>query len=208
MLARRRRGPRRRGGSGRAPSRRWRSPSRCSPATTTPAPTSSPTGSAVAVEAGCGGLVCAAADLRRGPRRWRPRCCGSCRASGPPAAPTPRPGPRRRRRPEALAAGADLLVIGRAVTQADDPAAAAAEVAAAVGRVTLRTIRSRGTPREGADMASPPSLTQRHSATPPSRRPARPGAARAELKEKLKMGSVTLAEVLERGRRRRRRSAR
>ncbi|MEI2697971.1 MAG: orotidine 5'-phosphate decarboxylase / HUMPS family protein [Microthrixaceae bacterium] len=33
---------------------------------------------------------------------------------------------------EAVANGADLLVIGRAVTKADDPAAAAAAIAAAV----------------------------------------------------------------------------
>lgn len=81
---------------------------------------------ALAVEAGCGGIVCAAADVRDA-KELAPRLVTvvpGIRPSGSDAhdqarAATPR---------EALDAGADVLVIGRAVTQADDPAAAAAAV--------------------------------------------------------------------------------
>lgn len=77
----------------------------------------------VAVEAGCGGIVCAASDLKdireMAPRTLRVvpgiRAAGGNRHDQPKAV-TPA---------EALQAGADLLVIGRAVTEADDPAAAA-----------------------------------------------------------------------------------
>ncbi len=77
----------------------------------------------VAVEAGCGGIVCAASDLKdireMAPRTMRVvpgiRAAGGDRHDQPKAV-TPA---------EALQAGADLLVIGRAVTQASDPAAAA-----------------------------------------------------------------------------------
>ncbi len=77
----------------------------------------------VAVEAGCGGIVCAASDLKdireMAPRTLRVvpgiRAAGANRHDQPKAV-TPA---------EALQAGADLLVIGRAVTEADDPAAAA-----------------------------------------------------------------------------------
>ncbi len=76
-----------------------------------------------AVEAGCGGIVCAASDLKdireMAPRTLRVvpgiRAAGANRHDQPKAV---TPG-------EALQAGADLLVIGRAVTEADDPAAAA-----------------------------------------------------------------------------------
>jgi orotidine-5'-phosphate decarboxylase len=86
-----------------------------------------------ALEGGCGGLVLAATDLADRPRA-RP-------------GPAPRrarhpPGGIARARPGALgnapeqpsADGADLLVIGRAVTAADDPAASAAGIAASVAR--------------------------------------------------------------------------
>jgi orotidine-5'-phosphate decarboxylase len=81
-----------------------------------------------AVEAGCGGLVCAASDVREA-RQYAPRLrivVPGIRPSGAPAhdqarAATPR---------DAVEAGADLLVIGRAVTAADDPVAAAAAIAA------------------------------------------------------------------------------
>ena len=76
-----------------------------------------------AIEAGCRGVVCAAADLRDvfdyAPRMLkvvpgiRP---GGVDADDQARAATPK---------EALDAGADLLVVGRAVTRADDPAAAA-----------------------------------------------------------------------------------
>ena len=80
----------------------------------------------VAVEAGCGGIVCAASDLKdireMAPRTRRVvpgiRAAGAERHDQPKAV-TPS---------EALGAGADVLVIGRAVTLADDPAAAASEL--------------------------------------------------------------------------------
>jgi orotidine-5'-phosphate decarboxylase len=78
----------------------------------------------LAAEAGCGGLVCAAKDLV------------DARTAGPaPRADRARdpawPAPRRTTRPraatpgDAMGQGADLLVIGRTVTAAPDPAAAA-----------------------------------------------------------------------------------
>jgi len=78
----------------------------------------------IAVDAGCGGIVCAARDLKdigeMAPRTKRVvpgiRAAGGDRHDQPKAV-TPN---------EALDAGADLLVIGRAVTLADDPQAAAA----------------------------------------------------------------------------------
>ena len=77
----------------------------------------------IAVEAGCGGIVCAASDLKdigeMSPRTLRVvpgiRAAGADRHDQPKAV-TPA---------AALEAGADLLVIGRAVTSAQDPAAAA-----------------------------------------------------------------------------------
>ncbi|NNF52838.1 MAG: orotidine-5'-phosphate decarboxylase [Acidimicrobiales bacterium] len=77
----------------------------------------------LAIEAGCGGIVCSAADLKSvgemAPRiiRVTPgiRAAGAERHDQPKAV-TPK---------QALDAGADLLVIGRAVTLADDPVAAA-----------------------------------------------------------------------------------
>lgn len=85
---------------------------------------------AVAVEAGCGGVVCAAADLAH-VRRFAPalqtvvpgiRLAGSDpHDQGRPATPA-----------EAVGAGASLLVVGRTVTAAPDPLAAAAVVAAEV----------------------------------------------------------------------------
>ncbi|MEZ5342282.1 MAG: orotidine-5'-phosphate decarboxylase [Acidimicrobiales bacterium] len=80
----------------------------------------------VAVEAGCGGIVCAATDLADirtlAPRTMRVvpgiRAAGSERHDQPKAV---TPG-------QALDAGADLLVIGRAVTLASDPAAAASQL--------------------------------------------------------------------------------
>lgn len=77
----------------------------------------------IAVEAGCSGIVCSAADLKD-MRELAPRTLRvvpGIRAEGgerhdQPKAVTPL---------QALEAGADLLVVGRAVTIADDPAAAA-----------------------------------------------------------------------------------
>jgi orotidine-5'-phosphate decarboxylase len=77
---------------------------------------------ATAMEAGCGGLVCAAPDLAL----IRPLVPGATLVvpgTRPPGAPTDDQG-RVATPAEALAAGADLLVVGRAVTAAPDPVAA------------------------------------------------------------------------------------
>jgi len=81
----------------------------------------------MAMEAGCGGIVCAAEDLSDA-RSIAPRLVRvvpGIRPQGVSAddqarAATPH---------EAVAGGADLLVIGRAVTNADDPEEAAAQLA-------------------------------------------------------------------------------
>ena len=86
-----------------------------------------------ALEAGCGGIVCAAADVHEA-KQYGPRLTAvvpGIRPSGAPAhdqarAATPE---------EAIGAGADVLVIGRPVTHADDPAAAASAVAESIARV-------------------------------------------------------------------------
>lgn len=80
----------------------------------------------VAIEAGCGGIVCAQSDLKDigelAPRTLRVvpgiRAAGAERHDQPKAA-TPK---------VALDSGADLLVIGRAVTLADNPAEAASKL--------------------------------------------------------------------------------
>lgn len=85
---------------------------------------------ALAVEAGCGGIVCAAADVRDA-KSLAPRLLAvvpGIRLPGDDA-----DDQARTSTPAAAAeAGADLLVLGRSVTRADDPAAAAAAVAAAI----------------------------------------------------------------------------
>lgn len=81
---------------------------------------------ALAVEAGCGGIVCAAADVRDA-KELAPRLVTvvpGIRPSGSDAHDQARTATPK----EAVAAGADLLVLGRAVTQAPDPVAAAAAV--------------------------------------------------------------------------------
>ena len=84
----------------------------------------------LALEGGCGGLILAAEDLQTA-RELAPRLkrvVPGIRLAG-----APRHDQARAATPqEAVAQGADLLVIGRAVTAADDPIAAAAAVAAAV----------------------------------------------------------------------------
>ncbi len=82
----------------------------------------------VAVEAGAGGIVCAASDLREA-RQYGPRLVTvvpGIRPEGTDVDDQTRSSTPR----DALAAGADLLVIGRAVTRAPDPAAAAAAITA------------------------------------------------------------------------------
>lgn len=84
----------------------------------------------VALDGGCGGLVLAAEDLKTA-RELAPRLVRvvpGIRLSG-----ANRHDQARTATPqEAAAQGADLLVIGRAVTQAEDPTAAAAAIAAAI----------------------------------------------------------------------------
>ncbi|MEQ8719281.1 MAG: orotidine-5'-phosphate decarboxylase [Acidimicrobiales bacterium] len=83
-----------------------------------------------ALEGGCGGVVCSAADLRDA-RTLAPalaRIVPGIRPTG-----VDRGDQRRVATPaDAIADGADLLVIGRAVIAADDPAASAAAIAAEV----------------------------------------------------------------------------
>lgn len=90
-----------------------------------------------AMEGGCGGIVCAAADVVEA-KRLAPRMIAvvpGIRLAGADA-----DDQARAATPEAaLAAGADLLVIGRTVTRADDRAAAAAAVAAAVLAIPRNT---------------------------------------------------------------------
>ena len=98
-----------------------------------------------------------------------------------------------------MAAGADILVIGRAVTAAQDPEAMAAAVLDEVA--SSMAAASRMTPAgEGAMVAlmpQPPALTpeQRQAALDKAAKVRR---ERAEVKEKLKMGSITLSELLTR----------
>jgi orotidine-5'-phosphate decarboxylase len=79
-----------------------------------------------ALKAGCGGVVCAASDVADvktiGPELFA--VVPGVRPAGEPVHDQGRPATPT----EALAAGADLLVIGRAVTAAADPVAAAARL--------------------------------------------------------------------------------
>jgi orotidine-5'-phosphate decarboxylase len=83
-----------------------------------------------AVEAGCSGLVCSALDIHEA-RLYAPRlftAVPGIRPQGTPAhdqarAATPR---------AAIEAGADLLIVGRAVTHAPEPAVAAADLAQSI----------------------------------------------------------------------------
>ncbi len=83
---------------------------------------------ATALEAGCGGLVCGAPDLPL-VRELAPRLTLVVPGTRPLGSPT-HDQARTATPAEAVASGADLLVIGRAVTGADDPAAAADELVA------------------------------------------------------------------------------
>lgn len=84
----------------------------------------------VALEGGCGGLILAGADLQTA-RELAPRMRRVVPGIRLPGAPV-HDQARSCTPQEAAANGADLLVVGRAVTQADDPMAAAAEIASAV----------------------------------------------------------------------------
>ncbi len=86
---------------------------------------------AFAVEARCDGLVCAASDVRE-TKLWAPRMLTVVPGIRP--AGTPVHDQVRAATPEAaIAAGADILVVGRAVTAAEDREAAAAALAATFG---------------------------------------------------------------------------
>ena len=85
---------------------------------------------AEAIEGGCRGIVCAASDVHEA-RQYGPRLrivVPGIRPSGVASHDQAKPATPR----DAIQAGADLLVIGRAVTAADDPAAAAAAIAAEI----------------------------------------------------------------------------
>jgi orotidine-5'-phosphate decarboxylase len=86
---------------------------------------------ALAVESGCGGIVCAAADVRDA-KELAPRLVTVVPGIRPSGSDT-HDQARAATPQEALDAGADVLVIGRVVTQADDPAAAAAALVASIG---------------------------------------------------------------------------
>ena len=77
----------------------------------------------IAREGGCGGIVCAVGDAREA-RTYAPRltiACPGIRMAGDDAHDQARPATPA----EAVEAGVDLLVVGRAVSAAADPAAAA-----------------------------------------------------------------------------------
>lgn len=85
-----------------------------------------------ALESGCRGIVCAASDVHEA-KQYGPRLTAVVPGIRP--AGTPAHDQVRSATPAAaLDAGADVLVIGRAVTHADDPAAAAAAVAEMISR--------------------------------------------------------------------------
>ena len=86
-----------------------------------------------ALQSGCRGIVCAASDVQEA-KQYGPRLTAVVPGIRP--AGTPAHDQARAATPEeAMGAGADVLVLGRAVTHADDPAAAAAAVADAIARV-------------------------------------------------------------------------
>jgi orotidine-5'-phosphate decarboxylase len=85
---------------------------------------------ATAIEAGAGGVVCAGTDVHD-VRLLAPRLLLVVPGTRPPGAPS-HDQVRITTPAEALAAGAGLLVIGRVVTDAADPAAAARDLVAAL----------------------------------------------------------------------------
>lgn len=81
----------------------------------------------MALEAGCGGIVCAAADLADA-RTLVPRLVRVVPGIRPEGVPVDDQA-RSATPQEAIDGGADLLVIGRAVTESDDPEGAAEQLA-------------------------------------------------------------------------------
>lgn len=85
---------------------------------------------AAAIEARCAGVVCAASDVREA-KQLGPRLIAVVPGLRPPG--TPINDQARAATPaDALDAGADLLVIGRAVTAANDRAAAASDLISSI----------------------------------------------------------------------------
>ena len=83
-----------------------------------------------ALEAGCGGIVCAAEDVREA-KQLAPRLFTVVPGIRPEGT-NPHDQARSATPRAALDAGADLLVVGRPVTQAQDPAHAAAALASSL----------------------------------------------------------------------------
>jgi orotidine-5'-phosphate decarboxylase len=83
-----------------------------------------------AMEAGCGGVICAAGDVREA-KQMAPHLLAVVPGIRPQGAPHHDQG-RAATPSDAFRAGADLLVIGRAVTAAPDRGAAAAELVASI----------------------------------------------------------------------------
>jgi orotidine-5'-phosphate decarboxylase len=83
-----------------------------------------------AIEAGAGGVICAGSDVPL-VKEIAPRLQTVVPGTRPPGAPT-HDQARVTTPAEAIAAGADLLVIGRVITNADDPLAAAKELTASI----------------------------------------------------------------------------
>jgi orotidine-5'-phosphate decarboxylase len=92
---------------------------------------------AVAVEARCDGIVCSPLDVREA-KLYAPRLVAVVPGVRLPGTPT-HDQARTATPEEAIAEGADVLVIGRTVTGADNPVAAAALVADAVAATLART---------------------------------------------------------------------
>ena len=99
---------------------------------TTAPPHIMPKRAALAAESGCGGIVCAASDLHEA-NQLVPRLKKIVPGIRPTGAPRHDQG-RAATPLDAWDGGADILVIGRAVTAADDPGAAAAAIVAEVAR--------------------------------------------------------------------------
>ncbi len=81
-----------------------------------------------ALESDCDGIVCAASDVREA-KQYGPRLYAAVPGIRPAGAPQHEQARAAAPR-EALEAGADLIILGRAVTQAEDPVAAASAIAA------------------------------------------------------------------------------
>ena len=146
---------------------------------------------ATAVEARCAGLVCAASDVREA-KQLAPRMITVVPGLRPIGSPV-HDQVRSATPAEALAAGADLLVIGRAVTAAVDRQGVARTLVVNLVTGDAAPAMVRACP------CRPISAEHRQAAL---EKAAVARRLRAELKEKLKMGSVSLGSC-SRGRQRR-----